>query len=111
MNYCEYKKTKQISVRWAPVAHILATQEAEIRRIMVQSQPGQIVCKILSRKKKKSQKKGGMTQGQPQYHKKKKERKEKHCGQAPVAHACNPSYSGGRNQEDQSLKLARANSS
>jgi hypothetical protein len=30
---------------------ILATQEAEIRRIEVQSQPGQIVHKILSRKK------------------------------------------------------------
>jgi hypothetical protein len=30
---------------------------------------------------------------------------------APVAHACNPSYSGGRNQEDHSSKPARANSS
>jgi hypothetical protein len=29
---------------------ILATQEAEIRRITVQSQPGQIVCETLSRK-------------------------------------------------------------
>jgi hypothetical protein len=29
---------------------ILATQEAEIRRIAVQSQPGQIVCETLSRK-------------------------------------------------------------
>jgi hypothetical protein len=29
----------------------LATQEAVIRRIMVQSQPGQIVCKTLSLKK------------------------------------------------------------
>jgi hypothetical protein len=29
---------------------ILATQEAEIRRILVQSLPGQIVCKILSQK-------------------------------------------------------------
>jgi hypothetical protein len=27
-----------------------------------------------------------------------------------VAHACNPSYSGGRNQEHHSLKLAQANS-
>jgi hypothetical protein len=32
----------------APV--ILATQEAEIRRIMIQSQPGEIVCKTLSGK-------------------------------------------------------------
>jgi hypothetical protein len=30
--------------------------------------------------------------------------------QALVAHACNPSYSGGRDQEDRSLKPARANS-
>jgi hypothetical protein len=26
-----------------------------------------------------------------------------------VAHACNPSYSGGRDQEDLGLKLAKAN--
>jgi hypothetical protein len=31
--------------------------------------------------------------------------------QAPVAHACNPSYSGGRDQEDCGLKPAWANSS
>jgi hypothetical protein len=37
---------------------ILATQEAEIRRIMVQSQPGQIVCKTISQKKKKITKTG-----------------------------------------------------
>jgi hypothetical protein len=30
---------------------------------------------------------------------------------APVAHACNPSYSGGRDQEDWSSKPASANSS
>jgi hypothetical protein len=30
--------------------------------------------------------------------------------QAPVAHSCNPSYSGGRDQEDRSLKSAQANS-
>jgi hypothetical protein len=34
--------------RLTPV--ILATQETEIRRIMIQSQPGQIVCKTLSQK-------------------------------------------------------------
>jgi hypothetical protein len=28
----------------------------------------------------------------------------------PVAHACNPSYSGDRDQEDHSLKQTRANS-
>jgi hypothetical protein len=31
-------------------------------------------------------------------------------GQVSVAHACNYSYSGGRDQEDCSLKLAQANS-
>jgi hypothetical protein len=31
-------------------------------------------------------------------------------GRAPVAHACNPSYSGGRDQEDCGSKPARANS-
>jgi hypothetical protein len=57
---------------------ILATQEAEIRRIEVQSQPRQIVHKNLSKKTKKSQKRaGGVTEGvdpefKPQYHKKKK---------------------------------------
>jgi hypothetical protein len=29
----------------------------------------------------------------------------------PVAHACNPTYSGGRDQEDLGLKPAQANSS
>jgi hypothetical protein len=36
---------------------ILATQEAEIRRIQVQSQPGQIVCETLSQNNP-TQKKG-----------------------------------------------------
>jgi hypothetical protein len=38
---------------------ILATQEAEIRRITVQNQPRQIVCETLSQKKKPSQKRAG----------------------------------------------------
>jgi hypothetical protein len=29
--------------------------------------------------------------------------------QVPVAHTCNPSYSGGREQEDHGLKLVQAN--
>jgi hypothetical protein len=29
----------------------------------------------------------------------------------PVAHTCNPSYSGGRDQEDRDLKSAQVNSS
>jgi hypothetical protein len=31
--------------------------------------------------------------------------------QGPVVHACNPSYSGGRDQENHGLKPAQANSS
>jgi hypothetical protein len=31
------------------------------------------------------------------------------CGWAPVAHACNPSYPGGRDQEDRGLKPVWAN--
>jgi hypothetical protein len=34
-----------------------------------------------------------------------------YSGQAPMAHACNPSYSGGRDQEDPSSKPAWVNSS
>jgi hypothetical protein len=38
---------------------VLATQEAEIRRIMVRGQPRQIVLKTLSQKKKTHHKRGG----------------------------------------------------
>jgi hypothetical protein len=40
------------------MAVILATQEAEIRRIAVRSQPGEIVCETLSRKHLSLKKKG-----------------------------------------------------
>jgi hypothetical protein len=43
---------------------ILATQEAEIRRIMVQSQPGQIFCKTLSRKTFHKNRAGGVAQSE-----------------------------------------------
>jgi hypothetical protein len=51
---------------------ILATQEAEIRGIVVQIQPGQIVCETLSQKKPITKKAGGVAQGEgpefkPQY--------------------------------------------
>jgi hypothetical protein len=49
-NVRSYFKNRQSS--WAQLVHTcnLATQEAEVRRIMVRSQPGQIVHKTLSRK-------------------------------------------------------------
>jgi type I restriction-modification system DNA methylase subunit len=37
--------------------------------------------------------------------------KKKILSQAPVTHACYPSYSGGRNQEDHNSRPAQANSS
>jgi hypothetical protein len=54
---------------------ILATQEAEISRIMVQSQPGQIIHETLSRIKHFTKKACGVAQGvgpeiKPQYYKK-----------------------------------------
>jgi hypothetical protein len=54
---------------------ILATQETEIRRIMVQRQPRQIVQETLSRKTPSQKMAGAMAQGvssefKPQYHKK-----------------------------------------
>jgi hypothetical protein len=53
---------------------IPATQEAEIWRIAVQSQPGQTVCETLSQKTPKPKRAGGVAQGEgpefkPQYHK------------------------------------------
>jgi hypothetical protein len=42
---------------------ILATQEAEIRRIMVQSQPGQTVCNNLPQKKPSQKRAREVTQG------------------------------------------------
>jgi hypothetical protein len=41
----------------------------------------------------------------------KKKRKRKLFGLVPVAHTYNPSYSGGRDQEDHSAKPAEINSS
>jgi hypothetical protein len=41
----------------------LATQEAEIRRIAIRSQPRQIAGEILSWKKKNLQKKKGLVEG------------------------------------------------
>jgi hypothetical protein len=43
---------------------ILTTQEAEIRRLTVQSQPRQIVCKTLSGKTLHKHRAGGVAQGE-----------------------------------------------
>jgi hypothetical protein len=56
---------------------ILATRDAEIRRIAVQSQPRKIVLKTLSQKTLHKNTAGGVAQGEgtefnPQYQKKKK---------------------------------------
>jgi hypothetical protein len=58
---------------------ILATQDAEIRRIVVQSQLRQIVSETRSRKNPSQKRTEGMAQGvssefKPQYHKKKKKK-------------------------------------
>jgi hypothetical protein len=44
------------------------------------------------------------------FHKYRKENRKKSGCQAPVAHTCNPSYSGGRDQEDRYSKPAWAKS-
>jgi hypothetical protein len=61
------------------VASHLATQEAEIRRVAVQSQPRQIVHKILSQKTLHINRAGRVAQGEgpeikPQYYKKQKQK-------------------------------------
>jgi hypothetical protein len=58
---------------WLPPV-ILATQEVEIRRIAVPSQPGQIVYKTVSQKNPSQKRAVGVAQGvgpefKPQYHK------------------------------------------
>jgi hypothetical protein len=60
---------------------ILATQDTEIGRIMVQSQPRQIVPETLSQKNPSQKRAGGVVQGvgpefKPQYHKKKKKKRQ-----------------------------------
>jgi hypothetical protein len=50
---------------------ILATQEAEIRRIVVQSQPGQIVYETQSQKYQQQKGLVEWPEFKPQYHKKK----------------------------------------
>jgi hypothetical protein len=61
---------------------ILGTQEAEIRKITVRSQPGQIVPRDLTLKNPSQNKDGGVAQGEgpkfkPQYRKKKRKKKKR----------------------------------
>jgi hypothetical protein len=77
MEAAELKEINK-TVNFKPTV-ILATQEAQIRRIAVQSQPGQTVCETLSRKISAQKWSGGVTQGRGpefklQYCKKKKSR-------------------------------------
>jgi hypothetical protein len=96
--------------RWlTPV--ILAIQEAEIRRIAVRSQSRKnssqdpISKKPITKKRADEVAQGVGPEFKLKYHKKKK----KMFSQALVAHTCNPSYSGGKDQEDPGSKLAPGN--
>jgi hypothetical protein len=69
---------------WWLTPIIIATQEAEIRRIVVQS-PAQANSETLSWKNSSQKRAGGVTQVvgtefKPQYHKKKKKEKKRLCG-------------------------------
>jgi hypothetical protein len=57
----KYKEHDRVGHRVAQTV-ILATQEVEIRRIEVRSQPGQIVCKNLSQKTLHKNRAGGVAQ-------------------------------------------------
>jgi hypothetical protein len=73
---------------------ILATQEAEIRRIVVQSHLGQTVHKTLSQKKPSQKRAGGVPQGvglefKPQYCKTKQQNKtQSQESKPPASPAC-----------------------
>jgi hypothetical protein len=58
-----FKKGMLARHRWlTPV--ILATQKAEIRMIVIQSQPGEIVGETLSQKNPSQKRAGGVAQGE-----------------------------------------------
>jgi hypothetical protein len=56
-------KTKPARCQWLMPA-VLAAQEAEIRRIMIQSQPGKIVHETLFQKTLHKNRVGGVAQGE-----------------------------------------------
>jgi hypothetical protein len=91
-------KTFFSAEQWWLTLVILATQEAEVRRIVVRSQPGQIVRETLSKPITKighhKNRAGEVAEGpeiKPQYHKKKKKNSFE---LGTRAQACNPSYLG-----------------
>jgi hypothetical protein len=90
---------------------ILSTQEAEIRRIAVQNQPGQIVPETLFQKNPSQKRASGVAQGvspefKPQYGKKKKKSINKSC---MVPHSCNTSYLGdSRDRKLTSMRTTQA---
>jgi hypothetical protein len=71
---------------------ILATQQTEIRRIEIGSQPRQTVLKILSRKNPSQKRAGGVAQGvgsefKSQYHKQtNKQKTNENCSLSPTLH-------------------------
>jgi hypothetical protein len=54
--FTRFREHSRLSIKEVVAGHvwltpiILATQEAEIRKIIIQSQPGQIICETLSQK-------------------------------------------------------------
>jgi hypothetical protein len=77
------KTNKKAGCLWLMLI-VLVTQEAEIRRIMVQSQPRELVRETLSRKTLHKNRAGGVAQGEgtefkPQYCKQTTNKKP--CGQ------------------------------
>jgi hypothetical protein len=80
-NFVTDIKTLSNAGHWWLMSVIPATQETEIRRITVRSQPGQIVHETLSQKHPSQRRAGGVAQGvapefKPQYQKKKKKKKK-----------------------------------
>jgi hypothetical protein len=59
---CHILKKKNVARHWWLTPVILATQEEEVRRIVVQSQPGKIVHETISQKNPTQKRAGGVTQ-------------------------------------------------
>jgi hypothetical protein len=59
-----HQESEKAARHWWLTPVILATQKADIRRIMIRSQLRKKVCKILSRKTLHKNMAGGMAQGE-----------------------------------------------